>query len=268
VDAALREGEAAFARADWPKAIEGYSRAWQLDSTRPAAALYLGDTYFRMKDMDRAGEWFAKAIQVNPNQETPYRYWADALLAQGRLREARTKYIEGIVADPYRSTSLAGIHKWLSESNLSFKKPPVVLPGAPQLDDNGKSSISVDPATLGRRDAGAAWLMYSLERAVWQKGKFLTEYPGEKTYRHSLKEETAALSMVIAVYREQAGKDPGKRDDSLERLVKLGDEGMLEPFMLLGHADAQVAQDYPAYREAHRDKLIGYLDEYVVPPAP
>jgi len=268
VDAALRDGEAAFARADWPNAIKGYSRAWELDATRPAAALYLGDTYFRLKDMDRAGEWFAKAIQVDPNQETPYRYWGDALLAQGRMREARTKYMEGIVANPYRSTSQAGMHKWLSENLLTFKAPPVALPAAPETGQDGKTTISVDPALLGTSNSAAAWLMYSIERTLWQKGKFSTEFPEEKSYRHSLKEETSALTRVITVYQEQISKDPGRRDEALERLVKLGDEGMLEPFVLLAHADAQIAQDYPAYRQTHRDKLLGYLDQYVVPPAP
>jgi tetratricopeptide (TPR) repeat protein len=261
-DAALREGEAAFARANWPAAVTAYSRAWSLDPNRPAAALYLGDTYFNMKDMDRAGEWFAKAVRVAPNQETAYRYWGDALLAQHKMREARAKYIEGIAADPYRSTSLAGVHKWLSQNSLAFKKAPVALPLGPQSGANGQTTIAVDP------NAGPAWMMYSLERTAWRQRKFSLEFPDQKSYRHTLKEETSALQMVIHAYQELSSKDPSKRDESLERLVKLGDEGMLEPFVLLAHADAQLAQDYAAYRDAHHDKLIGYLDEYVVPPAP
>src|SRR4029077_6441761 len=122
VAAALTEGEAAFARADWPQAIAAYLRAWQLDSSRPEAALYLGDTYFRLKDMDQAGEWFAKAIQADPNQETAYRYWGDALLSQNKMKEARAKYIEGVVADPYRTGSLAGLRSWLSKNNLKSKE--------------------------------------------------------------------------------------------------------------------------------------------------
>jgi tetratricopeptide (TPR) repeat protein len=268
VDAALREGEAAFSRADWAGAIAAYSRAWQQDSSSRLAALYLGDTYYRVKDMERAGEWYAKAIQVDPNQEVTYRYWGDALLAQGKIREARAKYIEGIAADPYRATSLAGLHKWLLETSLALKKPPVTLPAAPSVAANGKTTISVDPDIPGKNGAAGAWLMYSLERTLWRKGKFQSEYPGEGAYRHSLKEESSALTAVIDTYRDLSGKDPSQRDDSLERLVKLGDEGLLEAFVLLVHADSQIVQDFPAYRDAHRDKLIEYLDEYVVPPAP
>jgi hypothetical protein len=30
----------------------------------------------------------------------------------------------------------------------------------------------------------------------------------------------------------------------------------------------EIAQDYPAYRAAYREKLIEFVDKYLVPPAP
>ena len=35
--------------------------------------------------------------------------------------------------------------------------------------------------------------------------------------------------------------------------------------MLLNRADAGIARDYSAYRAANRDKLRGYLNDFVVP---
>jgi len=269
VDAALRAGEAAFGRGDWPAAIAAYARAWSLDSTSYLAALYLGDSYFATRDMDRAGEWFAKAVALDPNQELAYRYWGDALMGQGKIREARAKYIEGIAADPYRETSLNGLHNWLMATTLNLRKPPLTLPAAPTTDAHGHTRISIDAAQLsGNAGAAAAWLMYSVERSAWQKGTFKKEFPQAKAYRHSLREEMAALNLVLQMYRENLAKDPAQRDDSLERLATLSDAGLLEPFVLFNAADAQLAQDYPAYREAHRDRLIAYLDQYLVPPAP
>jgi len=43
---------------------------------------------------------------------------------------------------------------------------------------------------------------------------------------------------------------------------------LLEPFALLNRADAEIAKDYPSYRDAHRDVIYHYLDEIVVPKAP
>jgi hypothetical protein len=37
---------------------------------------------------------------------------------------------------------------------------------------------------------------------------------------------------------------------------------------LLNRPDNEIAEDYPAYRESHRDTLYRYFDEFVVPQAP
>jgi hypothetical protein len=42
---------------------------------------------------------------------------------------------------------------------------------------------------------------------------------------------------------------------------------MIEAYVLLNAADEGIAQDYPGYREKHREKLEQYLSEFVVPSA-
>ncbi len=268
VDAALREGEAAFSRADWPKAIAAYSRAWDLDPSQPAAAIYIGDTYYSMKNMDQAELWFARAIKADPNGETAYRYWGDALMVQGRMKEARAKYIEGIVAEPYSPATAVGMRKWLAANGLQWKTVPITLPPSPKVGKDGKVDIMIDPTTLNDPDGAAAWVVYLGERSAWMQEKFLAEYSAEKTYRHSLAEELSALTATVALALMPVDKGLHKPNASLALLGKLSQEGMLEAFTLLSHADAGLAKDYPAYRDAHRDKLIAYLDEYLVPPTP
>ena len=271
VDAALREGEAAFSSADWPKAIAAYTRAWDLDPTDATAALFLGDTYYATKDMDRAAEWFARSIQANPDLETPYRYWGDALMVQGKAREARARYIEGIVADPYRAASSSGMHKWLVANGLQWKSAPLRLPPAPKLDEHGRIEIPVDASMLtddAQSPDAAAWLVYQGERSEWMRHKYVEQNPGAKTYRHSLAEEIAALQAMLVLGEATGNQDPHRQGASMAALKKLNAEGLLEPFILLSNADAGLAEDYPAYRDAHRDKLIAYLDEYLVPAAP
>jgi tetratricopeptide (TPR) repeat protein len=266
VNSLLQAGEAAFAAADWQKALAAYSDAWDRDHTG-TAALYVGDTYFSLKDMDRAGEWYAKAIELEPNRETAYRYWGDALMAQGKMKEARAKYIDGVVADPYEATSVAGLRKWLTKNKLEFKKLPITLPPGPSVGKDGKTTINVDASMLDKSDVAAAWLAYSAVRGQWQEGQFLKTFPQEISYRHSLAEEVAALGSVVLVYRELTGEKARKKDASLELLEKFTDDGLVEPFVLLAHADAGIAKDYSAYRDAHREKLATFLDQYLVPSA-
>ena len=59
-----------------------------------------------------------------------------------------------------------------------------------------------------------------------------------------------------------------KQDASLGLLAKPRDAGFLEPFVLLTHADSDIVKDYPDYGPIHRDKLNGFIDQYLVPPAP
>ena len=267
VDAALKAGEAAFAKGAWQEAIAAYTRAWDLDHNW-RAALYLGDTYYAIQDTQRAGEWFAKAIDLEPDREQAYRYWGDALLKQGKMKEARLKYIEGVVAEPYNAASSAGLRKWLTQNKLALKKIPITLPPGPSVDENGKTSINIDASMLAKPDAGVVWIGYSTMRATFRKNQFPKVFPEAKTYRHSLAEEEYALSSVVLVYRETSKNKPKSKDPSLDLLAEFKDEEMLAPFVLLTHADQGIAEDYNAYREGHRDKLIAFLDRYLVPPAP
>jgi tetratricopeptide (TPR) repeat protein len=267
--AAMARGEAAFAKADWEDAIKEYSRALELDPKLYMAAVTSGDTYFRLKQFDKAGEWFAKAIQIDPDQEIAYRYWADALMADGKMKAAREKFIQGAVAFPYAKTSWVGLNSWLSRNHLAYKQLSIQLPQPPKSDDKGGSVITIDPANLGKKDGGEAWMMYPMERVLWKNEKFAKEFPQEKTYRHSLNEEVSALSLVVTVFAEsQTQKKIKNPDPSLVALTQLQNEGLLEPYVLLVKADNGIAQDYASYRDQHRDKLIQFVDKYVVPQAP
>ncbi len=269
VEAAMQRAEAAFARGEFEDAITGYLQALALDPKLYYAALDIGDSYFRLKKTDQAGEWFAKAIQIEPNEETAYRYWGDALLADGQMKEARSKFIDGLVANPYRQTSWNGLNNWVSRNNVSYKKIPIELPQAPTTDAKGNATITVNPSTLGKQDGGEAWMLYAMERTLWRNEKFAKEFPQEKTYRHSLKEEVSALSVVAATFDEnQQKKKLENPDPSLVMLSQMKEEGLLEPFVLLLHPDTGVARDYPAYQAAHRDKLMQFVDEYVLPQTP
>jgi tetratricopeptide (TPR) repeat protein len=269
VEAAMGRAEAAFARADWDEAIKGYQRALELDPKLYLAAVNIGDTYFRLKQWDSAGEWFARAITIDANQEVAYRYWADALMAEGKMKAAREKFIQGVVAFPYNKTSWVGLNGWLARNHLAYNKIPIKIPQGPTSDGKGGTVINIDPASMGKNDGGEAWLSYPMERALWKSEKFAKEFPREKTYRHSLKEEVDALSLVVTVFAEtQHNKKLKDPDPSLVMLLRLQAEGLLEPYILLVRADNDIARDYAAYQEAHRDKLIQFVDKYVVPPAP
>jgi tetratricopeptide (TPR) repeat protein len=270
VDEAMKAAEAAFGRGDLDGAREGYLHALLLDPKNYSAALFIGDVYFKQKAYGPAGEWFDRAIQIDPNRETAYRYWGDALVSSSNNGEARGKFIEAVVAEPYSNKSWMGLRQWVDRNHLKLNV--VVVQDKSSVQTNGQNgTLRLDPSTLGNDSAdAAAWLVYGGVRLSWQREKFKQEFPHETAYRHSLKEETEALDSMVSVITANTNnkKNAKSIDPALLALVQLDKSGLLEPFVLFNRADAGIAQDYAAYRAAHRDTLRRYLDEFVVPKAP
>ena len=264
---AMREGESAFAKKDFPKAIEAYQRALLLDPQLYEAALFTGDCYYATADQKKAGEWFARAAAINPDRETAYRYWGDALMKQGRVTEAGDKFVEAYLAEPYSRMSRSAFLDWGQRVNIMLNHPRVEIPTNVTSQKEGEVTINLDPNALKKDDksgAGAAWLTYGLIRGTWRSTEFTKQYPNEKQYRHSLKEEAAALRTALKVFSEDKAKKGQNTDPSLTLLAKLDKEGLLESFILLALPDAGIAQDYPAYRRTNIEDLRRYVKQYVL----
>jgi len=265
IDEAMHEGEAAFAKGDFPKAIEMYQRALMLDPKLYEAALFTGDVYYKSADQIKAGEWFARAVAINPDRETAYRYWGDSLMKQGKVTEAGEKFVEAYIAEPYNRLARAGFVNWGDKVHVELAHPRVELPANVASKKEGEATLTLDPNLFGKEKSGSAvaWMTYGLTRAGWQE-EFAKQYPNEKTYRHSLKEEAAAMRAALKVLSEQKGGDANKIDPSLQVIQKLDKEGLLEAFILLALPDQGIASDFPAYRKSNVEDLRRYVKLYVM----
>ena len=251
----LQEGEKAYSNGDFATAMTKYVAAAAADPTLYEAPLFAGDTAYTQHDLQTAARWFALAIKVDPNRETAYRYWGDAILLYGNDSDAaREKFIDAIVAEPYNKFAWQGLQQWAVKEKAVLLAPKIDRPAGPVVDPkNSKNiTINIDPvATDDKKHPGAsAWLMYSLTRASYRGDRFKKEFPEEKEYRHTLKEEDAALSGVVTVLKERKVKLE-KLDEGLRNLVEVSDAGMLDCWILINGSDEGIAQDYAAYRSEH-----------------
>lgn len=263
VDEAMREGEAAFAKGEFPKAIEMYQRALLLDPKLYEAALFIGDVYFKSAEQVKAGEWFARAIQINPDRETAYRYWGDSLIKQGKVTEAGDKFLEAYIAEPYNRLARSGFVNWGERVNIQLAHPRVEFPASVAQKGENQTTITLDPKMFeNEKDASsAAWMVYSLTRATWPAGEFAKQYPNEKAYRHSLKEEAAAIRAALKSLDE---KKAASADKSLQILKKLEKDGLLEAYILLAMPDQGIAADFGGYRKGNVENLRRYVKQYVM----
>lgn len=283
-DSEIRKGESAFVGGNLDEALEAYKRALAIDPQLYEAALYAGDVEFkkaymskderfRQEHFDQAGTWFAKAIAIDQNRETAYRYWGDALDAQGKSDEARDRFIEAIVAEPYSRTSYVGLTQWADRHNVSMGHPNIEVPTNVTAKKPGEINITLDDSALKGKenDGSAAWLMYGIVRSAWMDRKdarserFAKAFPGEPAYRHSLAEEVAAFRGVVESVNVQLKENPGlKLSPSLANLVALSNADLLEAYVLFVRPDEGISRDYPEYRKTNRDKLRRYWTDFVI----
>jgi tetratricopeptide (TPR) repeat protein len=249
----MTAGENEFFNGNHDAALANYKKALDLDPTIYAAALFSGDMYFRKNDFDSAEVWYQKAITIDPNIETAYRYSATPLMRQKKYAEALERYIESYITQPYSKLAVSGLTGWSEATETSVGHPRVTIPV--KFDEKGNSNIALDP----KGNDTDVWLSYTATRVRWRESEFAKTYPGETDYRHSLKEEAAALRSVIEVL-----KDKKTENLTFKNLVEIEKSGYLEAFILLALADNGIAADHQKYLTENRAKLRGYVRDFVV----
>ncbi len=257
----LAEGK--FAQGKLEEALKDYQQAFTLDPKLYFAALFSGDVFTHRGDYAQAEVWYQKAISINPMIETAYRYSATPLMKQGKTNEARDRYIEAFITEPYSRFAVGGLTQWAEITKTALAHPEINIPTSVSFDDKGNAKISLDPSALSGNDDGSfAWLSYGATRSSWRKEKFAKAFPNESTYRHSLAEEADALRSVLAM--AATDKKVKMLTPALSKLKKLSDDGLLEAYILLARPDEGVVKDYFEYLKVNRAKLIRYMKEYVV----
>jgi tetratricopeptide (TPR) repeat protein len=255
------EAEAFFSRGKLDEALADYKKALALDPKLYHAALFAGDVFMHRDEYAESLAWYERAIAIDPTIETGYRYSATPLMKQGKTVEARDRYIEAFITEPYNKFARAGLIRWGEITNTALGHPDITIPTDVSYDDKGNTKINLDANSLQKEDGSFAWASYGLIRADWKNKKFAAQFPKESAYRHTLAEEVDALRSVLNL---ATSDKKVKLNDSLSRLKKLNDDGLLEAYILLARPDEGIAQDHPEYLKAHRDKLRLYMVTYVV----
>jgi tetratricopeptide (TPR) repeat protein len=269
VERVMTDGEAAFARRDFDAALAAYAKALELDPTNYPAALFTANAYDRKNDFARAGQWYERTIGLNPDVETAFRYYADMLARQGDMAKARSMLIHAAVAEPYNKIVWREIRAWALINKTAFNLvylpiPPVARHGSIHTAHGASGQ---PPQLL------SAWQAYHSVIADWRKGgRFEQQFPHEAAYRHSLREESEALTAAARILQtlgqdnETAGLVTGNTVAGL--LLKLHELDLIDPYVLFSLGDDGIARDFKAYRTANRTKLEEYMDRFVMPPAP
>lgn len=181
-------------------------------------------------------------------------------------QDARARVVDAIVADPYSEANWLAVKTWAKENHVPVSSPTI---DRPQFTTRN-GSLAPDPALQTDPASGrSVWIAYETCRV--KHGATSLSQSATTGYRHSLAEESECLRATAAELRTriidgtllQSSLDP-----SLQTLMALDKRGLLECWILLSASDPGLRQDYPAYRNEHRQKLADYINRYILRPAP
>ncbi len=252
----MNDAESLFAQSKYDEAIKLFEQALAVDPKIYMAGTSGGDSYVAKGDWENAEKWYQKAIAIDPNRETAYRYSATPLMKQKKYDQARDRYIEAYIVEPYNSMSLRGINQWAQVTGKDLGHPVIEIPEF-AFDSKGKA---IPKSPMAANDSAVSpWLTYLTIRESWRNEKFSKSFPKEQQYRHTLLEEAESLRAVVRSAQDQ--KSSNKQFALLDRLDK---EGLLEAFILLAKADEGTARDHLEYLKNNRPKLRQYVANYVI----
>jgi tetratricopeptide (TPR) repeat protein len=110
---AFNAGKAAAAAKDWDAAIDGFTKASEVDPMQHVVWANLGDAYAsRAKaktgdaqnaDLQKSAESFQKAIAIKPEEAAYHNNYGQVLAQSRKLDEAQAEYTKAAQADPTRA---------------------------------------------------------------------------------------------------------------------------------------------------------------------
>src|ERR1051325_8332706 len=152
----MEEAEALFSQGKPDEALKKYQEALELDPKLYHAALFSGDVYMQKGDFAKAEIWYQKAIAIDPDKETAYRYSATPLMKQRKIDEARDRYIEAFIVEPYNRFARGGLVQWGQATQTTLAHPDITIPSDVTFDEKGNAKINLDAgALLGGKDDGS-----------------------------------------------------------------------------------------------------------------
>jgi cytochrome c-type biogenesis protein CcmH len=167
----LQEGKSAFAKQDWPRAIEAFKRALAADPNQPEAHAYMGFILIQAGHADGALMAFDKALGLAPN--LPMALWGKGMtLYQGKKDYAGAKEVfEKLLQIMPVGEQRIEVERILAEMPQSGQKPrqqadraESARPATQQI--TGK--ITIDPKLKGSADSSAVLFIIARQAGAAQ----------------------------------------------------------------------------------------------------
>jgi tetratricopeptide (TPR) repeat protein len=147
-----------FGQQDFPRAIQYYKKATELQPTFSSAFNLLGYAYRQNVDYPNAEAAFKKYIELIPNDPNPYDSYAELLLREGKFDDSITQYRKALSIDP----NFINAHQGIGMDLLYQGKADEAASEIQKIDDKARSDAE-------RRTALFALTVVDVDRGKWDK---------------------------------------------------------------------------------------------------
>ncbi len=248
------------------------------DSRMDPALLYLlGNSYARKRDFSKAEDVFNDALKREPDSEDIRRAYAEALIAQGKMQDARAQLQAIVKSDPQAPMSYVRLSQLdmqmgnFDEARKELEQARALSPDDPEIPY--REAILED--TLGNDSKAINLLEEVLKKTEKPDGKY---NPAEANNR------AIYLQRLGAIYRSQENYE--KASAIFQRIVALGGdqaprgEALIIETLQLDHQNHKALQvadaalkKYPQNREllmlrasllgqeGHQDEAVAQLEK-------
>lgn len=256
---AMMDAERDYRAQRFEAAERGYARILSREPSFLPALLGHGDAaYFAGRAQDALVR-YDRAVEVAPHDHRVHFFRGNALLRLGRAAEARAAFARALALRPRGETLILALENGRAGPlGVEVRRPFLHPRGMWRTNDDGSVDVKLEP---GRPH----WFAWALCKAYWSAEPAHRKLrTGNETHTFSIIEELECLAVMAAAYdsREERAPDPDIEQISRILLDRFGTE--LVVYEIAARMDPHVAlRQSPAALE----KLVEYVNRYVIPPA-
>ena len=249
------------------------------------------EKFFAAKNYVEARAWYEQALKADPNDYVLHAWIGDTFLF-GETPDAKTalaSYEQAIALNPYDSRLYffrGNTRRHLSDFEgmaADFRTALMLRPRAPTLTRVLEKSNALEadlfvPRAFARWEEKKVvvyvdaerpeWLAWGMCKAMWLADEeHRKELTGSTKPAFTTAEEIECLNSLLSVYLSRQKDNEGSRDDRLERLLSITDDGLASAFIAYELGSRVNPHVTLTLEDAQRKLIETYVGKYVLKPA-